>query len=146
MDQLKLVALDEQDLKIVSAHVQDAVMKTGDLSFLPSAKRFVVPMNRFAWEAAKARSFFRHRPQRRNSVLHFERVLGAKTSGIARDKPADVLSLLAISFLPMEAPAGIIELIFSGGGTIMLDVECVEARLADLGGAWEAASRPAHKA
>jgi Protein of unknown function (DUF2948) len=143
MDQLKLVALDEEDLKIVSAHVQDAVMKVGDLEFQPSLKRFIVPMNRFVWEG-KAR-FFRPRPQRRNSVLHFDRVLNAKTSGIARDRPADILSLLAVSFLPMDAPAGIVELIFSGGGAIMLDVECVEARLADLGGAWQASSRPHHK-
>ena len=144
MDQLKLVALDEEDLKIVSAHVQDAVMKVGDLEFLPTLKRFVVPMNRFVWEG-KARLFFRPRPQRRNSVLHFDRVLNAKTSGIARDRPAEILSLLAISFVPMDAPAGIVELIFSGGGAIMLDVECVEARLADLGGAWQASSRPHHK-
>lgn len=143
MDQLKLVALDEEDLKIVSAHVQDAVMKVGDLEFRPSLKRFIVPMNRFVWEG-KAR-FFRLNPQRRNSVLHFDRVLNAKTSGIARDRPTDILSLLAVSFVPMDAPAGIVELIFSGGGAIMLDVECVEARLADLGGAWQASSRPSHK-
>jgi hypothetical protein len=144
MDLLKLVALDEQDLEVVSAHVQDAVMKVGDLEFLPATKRFIAPMNRFAWEAKTG--FRRPRPQRRNSVLHFDRVLGAKTAGIARDKPAEVLSLLAVSFIAMDKPAGIIELIFSGGGAIMLDVECVEARLADLGGAWEATSRPAHKA
>ena len=78
-------------------------------------------------------------------MLHFDRVLAAKTSGIARDKPQEVLSLLAISFVPITAPAGIVELIFSGGGTIMLEVECVEARLADLGGAWQASSRPAHR-
>jgi hypothetical protein len=144
MDQLKLVALDEEDLKLVSAHVQDAVMQVGDLEFLPTLKRFVVPMNRFVWEG-KTRLFFRPRPQRRNSVLHFDRVLNAKTSGIARDRPADILSLLAISFVPMDSPAGIVELIFSGGGAIMLDVECVEARLADLGGAWQASSRPHHK-
>lgn len=144
MDQLKLVALDEEDLKIVSAHVQDAVTKVEDLEFLPSVKRFIVPMNRFVWEGGAR--FFRPRPQRRNSVLHFDRVLNAKTSGIARDRPAEVLSLLAISFVSMDAPAGIVELIFSGGGAIMLDVECIEARLADLGGAWQAASRPSHKA
>ncbi|TIV05297.1 MAG: DUF2948 family protein, partial [Mesorhizobium sp.] len=76
---------------------------------------------------------------------HFDRVLGVKTSGIQRDKPAEVLSLLAISFIAISKPAGIVELVFSGGGTIMLDVECVEARLADVGGAWEATSRPVHR-
>lgn len=143
MDALKLIALDEQDLSIISAHVQDAVMKVGDLEFMPAAKRFVLPMNRFAWE--KKSGFFRKYNERRQSVLHFNRVLGAKTSGIPRDKPAEVLSLLAISFLPLAEPSGIVELIFAGGGAIMLDVECIEASLTDLGGAWEAASRPVHK-
>jgi hypothetical protein len=79
-------------------------------------------------------------------VLHFDRVLGVKTSGISRDNPDDVLSLLAVSFVPVDRPAGLIELVFAGGGAVMLDVECVEARLADLGGAWAATSRPLHKA
>lgn len=144
MNALKLIALDDQDLSIVSAHVQDAVMKVSDLEYLPSAKRFVLTMNRFVWEAKTG--LFRQHNERRQAVLHFDRVLGAKTNGIPRDKPAEILSLLAISFIEISKPAGIVELIFSGGGTIMLDVECIEARLADIGGAWEATSRPVHKA
>jgi hypothetical protein len=143
MDALKLIALDEQDLGIISACVQDAVMKVGDLEFLPAAKRFVVPMNRFAWEK---KSSFRQHNERRQSVLHFDRVIGAKLSGISRDKPDEILSLLAISFVPLSKPAGIVELIFAGDGEVILEVECIEARLADLGSAWEAASRPAHGA
>lgn len=144
MNALKLIALDDQDLSIVSAHVQDAVMKVSDLEFLPAAKRFVLTMNRFVWEAKTG--LFRRHNERRQAVLHFDRVLGVKTNGIARNKPAEILSLLAISFIEISRPAGIVELIFSGGGTIMLDVECIEARLADVGGAWEATSRPVHKA
>lgn len=144
MTALKLIALDDQDLSIVSAHVQDAVLKVSDLEFLPSAKRFLLTMNRFVWEAKSG--LFRQHNERRQAVLHFDRVLGAKTSGIDRDKPAEVLSLLAISFIEISKPAGIVELIFAGGGAIMLDVECIEARLADVGGAWEATSRPVHKA
>ncbi|ESW84079.1 MULTISPECIES: DUF2948 family protein [unclassified Mesorhizobium] len=143
MNGLKLVALDDQDLSIISAHLQDAVMKVSDLEYLPSVKRFVLTMNRFVWEAKSG--FLRQHNERRQAVLHFDRVLGAKTSGIARDKPDEVLSLLAISFLALDKPAGIVELIFSGGGAIMLDVECIEARLADVGGAWEATSRPVHR-
>lgn len=144
MDQLKLVALDEQDLKIVSAHVQDAVMKVGDLEFSAASKRFVMSMNRFAWEAGTGT--LRPRHQRRKSVLDFNRVLSVRTSGIDRDKAEEVLSLLAIRFHERDAPAGAVELVFSGGGAIALHVECIEARLADLGGAWETTSRPAHKA
>ncbi|WP_136617177.1 MULTISPECIES: DUF2948 family protein [Mesorhizobium] len=144
MTALKLIALDDQDLSIVSAHVQDAVLKVSDLEFLPAAKRFLLTMNRFVWEAKSG--LFRQHNERRQAVLHFDRVLGAKTSGIDRDKPAEILSLLAISFIEISKPAGIVELIFAGGGAIMLDVECIEARLADIGGAWEATSRPIHKA
>lgn len=144
MDALKLVALDEQDLRIVSAHVQDAVTKVGELEYLPAVKRFVVPVRRFAWEVKS--SFFRPRNERRQSLLHFDRVLGVKTSGIRREKTDEVLSLLAINFVPIDPPAGLIELVFAGSGAIMLDVECIEARLADLGGAWAATSRPHHGA
>lgn len=141
MDMLKLVALDAEDLRVVSAHVQDAVLKVGDLEFRNAAKQFVVPMYRFAWEkegrAADA--------ERRNSVLHFDRVLFVKSTAIPRDKPETVLSLLAVEFSPRDLPAGAIDLIFSGGGTIRLEVECVEARLTDLGGAWQALARPEHR-
>ncbi|MBS3648462.1 DUF2948 family protein [Pseudaminobacter sp. 19-2017] len=142
MDLLKLVALDEQDLNIVSAHVQDAIIRTGDLRFMPHERRFVVPMNRFAWETQKG--FFKPTPQRRNSVLHFERVVSAKSAGLAKDKPEEVLELLAVRFYAADLPGGELELDFAGGATIRLTVECIEARLADLGGAWEAASRPKH--
>jgi hypothetical protein len=143
MDMLKLIALDEEDLAIVSAHVQDAVMKVGDLDFLSATRQFVVPMYRFAWE--KEASLARPQPERRNAMLHFGRVLSVKLTGIARDKPDEVLSLLAVTYAATDAPAGTIDLLFAGGGTIRLDVECIEARLADLGGAWGASARPAHK-
>ena len=143
MDLLKLLALDEEDLNIVSAHVQDAVMKVGDLDFVAATNQFVVPMYRFAWE--KEASERRPQPERRNAMLHFDRVLSAKLAGISRDKPDEVLSLLAVTYSVTEAPAGTIDLLFAGGGTIRLEVECIEARLADLGGAWGASARPAHK-
>lgn len=143
MDALKLVALDEEDLKIVSAHTQDAVMKVADLEYFARDKRFVAAMNRFAWEESSG--FFKRRNERRRSVLHFESVQGVKTTGIVRDNPDEVLSLLAVRFQSGEAPAGVIELIFSGGGVVRLEVEYIEARMADLGAAWQASSRPAHK-
>jgi hypothetical protein len=143
MDQLKLIALDEQDLNVISAYIQDAVIKVGDLKFMRREKRFVLPMNRFAWETQ--RGLLPARPQRRNSVLHFDRVTGAQATGNVIGKPADILELLAIRFHVAEVPAGTVELVFAGGGGVRLDVECIEARLADLGGAWEASSRPKHR-
>lgn len=143
MSQLKLVALDEQDLQVISAHTQDAVMKVADLSYLAAEKRFVAAMNRFVWENRKG--FFSRHNERRRAALHFESVRAVKATGIDRDKGEEVLSLLAIRFeSAAEAPAGVIELTFSGGAAIRLEVDYIEARLADLGAAWETASRPVH--
>lgn len=142
MNALKLVALDEEDIRIVSAYVQDAVMKTSDLEYFGRDKRFVVAMNRFAWE--KIGGFFNRHNERHRAVLHFEQVLAVKSSGIPRGNAEQVLSLLAVRFEPGQAPGGIVELVFSGGGAIRLDVEYIEAQLADLGAAWQASSRPIH--
>jgi len=143
MSQLKLVALDEEDLAIVSAHVQDAVLKVADLAFLPADKRFVVAMNRFVWE--NKRGLFSRQHERRRSVLHFENVRAVRISGFKREAGDDVLSLLALRFdAGSEAPAGTIELTCSGGAAIQLDVGYVEARLSDLGAAWETSALPRH--
>jgi hypothetical protein len=143
MTMLKLVAFDEEDLAVISAHVQDAVMKVENLDYSPSTKRFVLTMNRFAWEAVSGRLLRSN--ERHQSVLSFARVLSAKAHGIDPKKKDDVLSLLAIGFTPARAPAGTIELLFSGEGAIRLEVECIEASIADTGGAWRASSRPAHR-
>jgi hypothetical protein len=141
MDLLKLAALDEEDLEILSAHVQDAVLKVGELRFLSREKRFLMSMRRFAWEKQAGRPA---QPERRDGVLQFDRVLGAKSSGILLDRPEEVLSLLTVRFAPEQTPGGTVELVFAASATIRLTVECIEARLTDLGGAWEASSRPRH--
>lgn len=143
MSQLKLIALDQQDLEIVSAHVQDAVLKISDISFLAAEKRLVIAINRFVWENKS--SFFKKNNERRRSVLHFEGIRAVKSSGIQQSKGDEVLSLLSLRFEPgAELPAGIIELTFSGGAAIRLEADYIEARLADIGGAWEAIARPRH--
>ncbi len=142
MQPLRLVALDEQDLRIISAHVQDAVTKVGDIQYSAADKQLVVPVNRYAWE--KKRRLFSRRGERRASVLNFNRVMSVRSSGIDQAKRDNVLSLLAIEFAETDAPAGEMVLIFAGGGAMSLQVEVIEVQLADLGGAWEAAARPRH--
>ena len=142
MNLLKLVALDERDLEVVSAHVQDATVRVGDIEYRAAAKRFAVAMNRFAWETKKG--FIRPKYERRRSILHFDRVLSAKLFGISRDKKDDVLELLAVRFAAAQEPVGTIELTFAGNAAIRLEVEVIEARLTDTGAAWEASSRPIH--
>ena len=140
-DRLKLAALDEEDLAILSAHVQDAVLKVADMVYLPKEYRFVIAMNRFIWEKAEGK---RRGYERRQAAMTFDRVLSVRTNRIRRDLGDAVLSLLAIDFDPSEPPGGAINLIFAGGGAVRLEVECVEARLADLGAAWATTAKPSH--
>ena len=135
----KLVALDAEDLAVISAHCQDAVLKLRDARFFPSERRFVLELNRFVWEEGERQK------ERRKSVLHFERVEKAATQGINQRDRDQVLSLLTLLFTEKEAPAGTIELVFSGDFQIRLDVECVEAQLTDLRASWEASSVPRHE-
>jgi hypothetical protein len=142
MTELKLLALDKDDLDVVSAHMQDAVFKLADVSWSASEKMFSLAANRFDWEAAtgKRKGFERHR-----AALVFKRALAVRSTGIDRNRKEDVLSLLAVRFVQKgEGPEGTVELVLSGGATIALDVECIEVALADIGGAWETASRPRH--
>jgi hypothetical protein len=141
-DRLKLQAIDEEDLAVISAHLQDAVLKVGDLAYLPKEKRFAVAMNRFGWEL-DANEDGTH--QRRRSALVFDRVTAARTCHLRRDRPEAVLELLAVSFEPTDAPAGYVTLHFAAGAMVRLEVECIEARLADLGPAWATAARPHHE-
>jgi hypothetical protein len=141
MDPLKFVVLDEEDLEVASAHLQDAVVKVSDVLWRPQEKRVVVALNRFDWESAQGAE-----PQyrRRRAALRFERVLSCKCRQVDPDRKDVVLNLLAIEFSETEAPSGVVMLTFSGGASVRLEVECLEAELADLGPSWTAASCPAH--
>ena len=143
-DRLRLLALDAEDLAVLSAHLQDAVVKTGDMTWLPGQKRFALVLNRFAWEALEKGLRRKKTYQRRRTGLHFDRVASVQSSGIDLDGKENVLSLLAVQFHESESPAGEIHLVFSGGGTIRLSVECLEAQLSDLGPAWSADHAPRH--
>jgi hypothetical protein len=145
MPNLKLMALDGEDLDIVSAHVQDAIVKVGDLGWHPREGRFVMAMNRFAWEAAVEDAPRRQGAyERRRACLHFDRVTAVRSCRIARDNPDTVLELLAVRFNETAAPAGEVELVFAGGAGLKLSVECVEAQLSDLGAAWATHVAPVH--
>lgn len=138
MELLRLAALDAEDLTVISAHLQDAILRPGDATYVAGERRFLLALRRFDWSPGAP-------PQRRLAGLHFERVLAARTRGLDRDG-AVPLSLLALTFEPTEAPSGRVTLVFSGGAAIRLEVECLEVRMKDLGPVWEAAARPGHDA
>jgi hypothetical protein len=135
-----LGAEDAADLEVISAWLQDAVAQVKDFVYLPKRRRFAALFNRFQWEAGRG-------DLRVKSGLHFDGVLTVKSQNLKRGSPEAVVSLLAIKFTPKAAddPAGTIELIFSGNGTLKLDVECIDAGLSDVSGVWAARGRPAHE-
>jgi hypothetical protein len=141
MDSLKLVALDKDDIDVVSAHLQDAVVKVSDVFWRPAEKRLVVALNRFDWESANGGE-----PAylRRRAALRFDRALNLKCRNLSpKDKDA-VLNLLAVEFEEKDPPAGIVTLVFSGGPMLRLEVECLEVELADLGPSWKTVNCPKH--
>ena len=141
MDPLKLIALDQDDIAIVSTHLQDAVVKVADIVWLPAEKRLVLGVNRFDWEACGCDD-----PcyKRRRTALRFERVMALRCRNVDPKAKDAVLNLLAVEYNETDAPAGTITLTFSGGAALRLEVECLECELADLGPTWTAAGRPAH--
>jgi hypothetical protein len=142
MPDLKLLALDSEDLDVISATTQDAVVRVADMGFAKADRRFALLMNRYAWEEPGKKG------QRRRTALHFDQVREVKVAGIDTNARDGVLELLAVVFeagAPTD-PAGRVELRFAGGGTVRLEVDCLEARLQDLGAAWAAKMKPEHAA
>lgn len=125
---LKLIALDEEDLAIISAHVQDSCVQSEELTYLPSQKRFVLAAMRYDWSAAAA-----GRHERVGSVLRFDRVLKVAQIGLNPQDRAATLNLLAVSFEETDAPSGLVTLAFFGGAAVRLEVECLEGELRDIG-------------
>ncbi len=125
---LKLIALDEEDLAVISAHVQDSCVQGEEITYLPAQKRFALAAMRYDWSAAA-----QGRHERVGAVLRFDRVLKVAQIGLDPQNRAATLNLLAISFEETEAPSGIVTLAFFGGAAVRLEVECLEGELRDIG-------------
>jgi Protein of unknown function (DUF2948) len=142
MEDLKLIALDAEDLRVLSCHLQDAVVRVGDMAYMKPDMRFAALANRFDWEGAVQSREGQY--LRRRSGLRFERVKSAQVHGIDLKHKDAVLSLLAMTFEPGNEPSGTLMLQFAGGGAIRLEVECIEVELRDLGAAWRTPNMPVH--
>lgn len=147
MPDVKLIALDAEDLGVLSANLQDAIVRISDMAYLPRGRRFAFVCNRF--DAAERPDPARRRSKaytRRRAGVRFERVLGARILGIDRADRKGFLVLLSATYEPMagKEPEGYVMLTFAGGAAVRLHVECVEAELKDLGAAWRTALKPVH--
>ncbi len=141
MTDLKLIALDAEDLDVISATTQDAIVRTAEMGYAKADRRFALLMNRFAWEDGQKAS---KTGIRKRAALHFDHVTSVRAAGFDPSAPEGTLELLTIRFTETEAPSGHVDLTFAGGGTVRLEVEVLEARLADLGAAWAAKQKPEH--
>ncbi|WP_128254414.1 DUF2948 family protein [Falsirhodobacter deserti] len=137
---LYLGAEDAEDLKVISALVQDAVLPITEMRYRPSKRQFLMLLNRFRWEDRIAA------PERVRSILCFQDVLAVRSQGIDRNDKDTVLSVLALNWVPAEEGAGLLEVVLAGDGAIALQLEALDVSLRDVTRPYLAASRraPAH--
>ena len=127
---LRLLAQDADDLMIISAALQDAVVRAEDISWEKQARRLTVTLTRFRWVLA---------------AVQLGDVVNVQARGMPRQRDI-MLELLALDFQPAEPPGGSLTFVFAGGMDLRADVECVDAVLADLTSSWKAKKAPVHPA
>ncbi len=136
---LRLLAEDADDLAVISAALQDAVTKIGDIAWEAKGRRLTIAFNRFRWEAEERRG------ERVRAGLQLGGVLEVKSRKLRQGAKGAILELLALTFVPGEAPGGTVTFTFAGGGDLAASVECVDAALADVSEPWPTPRKPGHQ-
>ncbi len=136
---LRLLAEDAEDLAVISAALQDAIGQIGDIAYEAAGRRLTLVLNRFRWETEAPDA------ERVRAALQFGSVIAVKARNLKRDQPDAIVELLAVDFEPGESPGGGVLLRFAGGGDLHLDVECIDAAMADLSDPWPTKHAPAHE-
>jgi len=139
---LKLIAKTDEDLRVISAHLQDSIVKTSDIANLKKNKIFLMQLNRFMWEDVEKGVFRKNK--RIRTVLKFENVLKATSKNVNQKKNDRFLDFLAIEMFKMPDKNFEMNLIFSGDVVIKLVVEAIEVTLDDQGSPWESKNKPRH--
>jgi hypothetical protein len=148
---VRLMATDAEDLAVVASCLQDALVPLSEMRFLKDEKRFVMLVNRFRWEhAAAAKALPRNVDanyvdaasgnQRINSGVCIDRVTAVRSRGIDLEKTAKFLSLMTLAMDGEKT----LNLVFSGGGVLQLEIESPSVFMQDFGEAWPTQWRPDH--
>ena len=140
---LKLIGKNEDDLKIISAHLQDSIVTVKDIVFLKRNRSFVMIVNRFMWEDVE-RGVFRYN-KRIKCAIKFEGVIEVKSKNINQKNKNKSLEYLAMKFDPTIDGNNKISIFFSGNSSIILILEDVELVMNDLGSPWKVKHTPKHK-
>ena len=140
---VRLIAEDADDLSVVSALVQDAVLKVDNLVYDQKKRRFTLEINRFQWENSGKDQARRNRVR---SLLAIDSVLAVQTRAVSKQDPDMVMSLLQLQFKPdEEPPGGLISILFSGDGELRLAVEALDVTLLDSTYVWGTRHVPDHE-
>ena len=140
---LKLIAKTEDDLKVVSAHLQDSIASISDIASLKKNKIFIMQLNRFMWEDVEKGVFRKNR--RIRTILKFENVLKVFSKNINQHKKDNFLDFLAIETIRMPDNNYEMKITFSGDSIIKIISEVIEVTLDDQGEAWETKNKPKHQ-
>jgi len=136
---LRLLAEDADDLAVISAALQDAVTRIGDILWEPGGHRLTIALNRFRWEAADGAH------ERVRAAIQLGGVMSVRARNLRREAKDAVVQLLAVTFEASEPPGGLVIFHFADGADLAAEVECIDAALADLSAPWKAPRTPEHE-
>ena len=140
---LKLIARTEEDLRVVSAHLQDSIASISDIANLKKNNIFLMQLNRFMWEDVEKGVFRKNK--RIRTILKFENVLKVHSKNINQFKKDKFLDFLAIESSAMPDNNYVMKITFAGDSMIKLVSEVIEVTLDDQGEAWDTKNKPKHR-
>ena len=140
---LKLIAKTDEDLRVISAHLQDSIVKTSDIANLKKNRIFLMQLNRFMWEDVEKGVFRKNK--RIRTILKFENVLNVLSKNIVQNKKNNFLDFLAIETIKMPDNNYEMKIIFAGDSIIRIICEVIEVTLDDQGEAWDTKNKPKHQ-
>ena len=140
---LKLIAKTEEDLRVVSAHLQDSIISVSDIANLKKNKIFLMQLSRFMWEDVEKGVFRKNK--RIRTILKFDNVINVFSKNINQLKKDKFLDFLASETNIMPDNNYEMKIIFAGGSMIRIVAELIEVTLDDQGDAWETKNKPKHQ-
>ena len=139
---LKLIARTEEDLRVVSAHLQDSIANVSDIARLEKNKIFLMQLNRFMWEDVEKGVFRKNK--RIRTVLKFENVIKVLSKNINQLKKDKFLDFLTIETIQMPDNNYEMKIVFAGNSIIRVISEVIEVTLDDQGDSWDTQNMPKH--
>ena len=139
---LKLLATSDEDLRVISAHLQDAIVSVQDIANLKKSRIFLIQLNRFMWEDVEKGVFRKNK--RIRTVLKFDNVISVLSKNINIKNNKNFLDFLTIESNLLPDKSYEIKLIFSGDSVIKINAEVIDVTLDDQGSSWESKTQPKH--